>query len=296
MGRNGYIAAMQSTVSATAAGQITIGGDLTVNRLGYGAMRLTGPGIWGPPADRENAQHVLRSALELHVDFIDTADAYGPNVNEDIIAEALYPYPGGLVIATKGGSVRSGPDEWERDGRPEHLKSACEGSLKRLRMQTIDLYQLHAPAQNAPFAEQVGALRDLREAGKIRHVGLSNVTLAQIREAEKIVPIVSVQNRYAFSHRGGENEDIIRYCEERKMAFIPWFPLERGQIAEYEELQMVAKQHDATVYQIALAWLLARSSCMLPIPGTSSLKHLEENVAAASIHLTGEARTRLGLT
>jgi len=249
-------------------------------------MRLTGPGIWGPPADRENAKRVLRRALELHVDFIDTADAYGPNVNEDIIAEALYPYPEGLVIATKGGSLRPGPDQWERDGRPEHLKAACEASLKRLRLETIDLYQLHAPAQNAPFAEQVGALRDLRDSGKIRHAGLSNVSLAQIQEAEKIVPVVSVQNRYAFSHRGGENEEIIRYCEERKMAFIPWFPLERGEIAQYEQLQTVATEHKATVFQAAIAWLLARSSAMLPIPGTSSVKHLEENVGATSIHLT----------
>lgn len=287
---------MQTTISATPAGQVTIGGDLTVNRFGYGAMRLTGPGIWGPPEDRENAKRVLRRAIELHVNFIDTADAYGPDVNEEIIAEALYPYPEGLVIATKGGSLRSGPDEWSRDGRPEHLKEACEGSLRRLRLEAIDLYQLHAPAPNAPFADQVGALRDLRDAGKIRHVGLSNVSLAQIREAEKIVPIASVQNRYAFSHRGGELEEIIRYCEERKMPFIPWFPLERGEIWEYEELQTVAKQHNATVFQMALAWLLVRSPWMLPIPGTSSLKHLEENVAAASIKLSDEDRTRLGLT
>jgi len=286
---------MNSTITAAAAGTLAIGNDLTVNRLGYGAMRLCGPGVWGPPQDNDNALRVLRRTLELGVNFIDTADAYGPEVNENQIAQALYPYPPHLVIATKGGCTRSGPGEWDRDCRPERLKQCCEASLRRLKVDRIDLYQLHAVDDKVPFEEQVGALAELRDEGKIRYVGLSNVSLQQLREAEKIVPVLSVQNRYNMSYRG-ESEGIIAYCEEKKIAFIPWFPLDAGDIYDNEELQTVAKQHGATVYQIAIAWLLARSSVMLPIPGTSSLAHLEENVAAGAIRLTDEDKVRLGLT
>lgn len=286
---------MNSTLTAAAAGTLSIGNDLAVHRLGYGAMRLCGPGVWGWPDNRENALRVLKRSLELGVNFIDTADAYGPDVNEIQIAEALWPYPRHLVIATKGGSTRPGPGEWGRDGRPERLKECCEASLRRLKLDRIDLYQLHAVDPNVPFEEQVGALRDLRDAGKIRYAGLSNVSLDQLRAAEKIVDIVSVQNRYSIAHRG-ESEGIIRYCEENKIAFIPWFPLEAGDVSDNEELQTVAKQHGATVYQIAVAWLLARSPAMLPIPGTSSLEHLDENVAAGGIKFTEEDRVRLGLT
>jgi pyridoxine 4-dehydrogenase len=284
------------TVSAAHAGTITIGGDLTVYRMGYGAMRLTGPGIWSWPEDRENAKRVLRRAIELGVDFIDTADAYGPETNEMLIAEALYPYPEGLVIATKGGNTRPGPNQWVPDCRPERLKQCAEASLRRLRLERIDLYQLHSVDPKVPWAEQVGALRDLRDDGKIRHVGLSNVTLEQLREAEKIVPIVSVQNRYNLAYRGA-SEGIIDYCERTGKAFLPWFPLgaNADDITENSEVQIVAKEHNATVYQIALAWLLYRSKEMLPIPGTSSIHHLEENIAAAAIKLTEEDLVRLGL-
>lgn len=286
---------MNPTLTAAAAGTISIGNDLTVNRLGYGAMRLCGPGIWGWPENRENALRVLKRTLELGVNFIDTADAYGPEVNEIQIAEALWPYPPYLVIATKGGNTRPGPGEWVADCRPERLKACCEASLRRLKLDRIDLYQLHRVDPKVPFEEQVGALRDLRDAGKIRYVGLSNVTLDQLRTAEKIVDIVSVQNRYSMSYRG-ESEGIIRYCEENKIVFIPWFPLEAGDISDNEELQIVAKQHGVSVYQMATAWLLARSPAMLPIPGTSSIEHLEENVAAGAIKFTEEDKVRLGLT
>jgi pyridoxine 4-dehydrogenase len=282
---------------ASAAGTITIGGDLSVHRMGYGAMRLTGPGIWGWPEDRENALRVLRRALELGVNFIDTADAYGPEINEEEIAMALRPYPPDLVIATKGGNTRPGPGKWEPDGRPERLKQCCEASLRRLKLDRIDLYQLHTVDPRVPFEEQVGALRDLRDEGKIRHVGLSNVTFDELRRAEAIVPIVSVQNRYNMMYRGGDNERIIDYCEENGMAFLPWFPLGAGdeQITDNTEAQVVAKAHGARVPQIALVWLLYRSSCVLPIPGTSSLAHLEENMAAANIELTQDDLVRLGL-
>jgi pyridoxine 4-dehydrogenase len=266
--------------------EITIGGALRVNRMGFGAMRLCGPGIWGWPADRENALRVLRRAVELGVNFIDTADAYGPFVNEEQIAQALYPYPEGLVIATKGGSVRPGPGQWVRDGRPEHLKAACEGSLRRLRLSRIDLYQLHAVASNVPLEEQVGALRELRDQGKIRLVGLSNVELHQLQRAEEIVEIASVQNNYNVGNR--VSEPVLRYCEAKGLAFIPYFPLDAGDIAALDVLRPIAVAHEATVFQIALAWLLRHSPAMLPIPGTSSLEHLEENVAAAQLELSEE--------
>jgi aryl-alcohol dehydrogenase-like predicted oxidoreductase len=266
--------------------EITIGGALRVNRMGFGAMRLCGSGIWGWPADRENALRVLRRAVELGVNFIDTADAYGPFVNEEQIAQALYPYPEGLVIATKGGSVRPGPGQWVRDGRPEHLKAACEGSLRRLRLSRIDLYQLHAVASNVPLEEQVGALRELRDQGKIRLVGLSNVELHQLQRAEEIVEIASVQNNYNVGNR--VSEPVLRYCEAKGLAFIPYFPLDAGDIAALDVLRPIAVAHEATVFQIALAWLLRHSPAMLPIPGTSSLEHLEENVAAAQLELSEE--------
>lgn len=283
-------------VTATRAGTITIGGDLVANRLGYGAMRLCGPGIWGWPEDRQNALNVLRRAVELGCTFIDTADAYGPEVNELQIAEALHPYPQGLIIATKGGNTRPGPGQWEPDCRPERLKRCCEESLKRLRLDAIDLYQLHTVDENVPWEEQVGALKDLRDEGKIRHVGLSNVTLEELRAAEKIVPVVSVQNRYNIAYRG-ESEAIIDYCERRKIVFLPWFPLGAGsdRIQDNTEVQVVAKTHGVRVPQIALAWLLHRSPMMLPIPGTSSIAHLEENVSAAAIDLSEEDQVRLGL-
>lgn len=282
---------------ASAAGTITIGGDLSVHRMGYGAMRLTGPGIWGWPEDRENALRVLRRALELGVNFIDTADAYGPEINEEEIATALRPYPADLVIATKGGNTRPGPGKWEPDGRPQRLKQCCEASLRRLKLDRIDLYQLHTVDPNVPFEEQVGVLRDLRNEGKIRHVGLSNVTFDELRKAEKIVPIVSVQNRYNMMYRGGDNERIIDYCDEKGLAFLPWFPLAAGdmEMADNTEAQVVAKAHGARMPQIALAWLLYRSKCMLPIPGTSSLEHLQENMAAANIELNEDDLVRLGL-
>ncbi len=282
--------------TAATAGTITIGGDLTVYRMGFGAMRLTGPGIWGWPDDVENAKRVLRRAVELGVNLIDTAQAYGPNTNEELIAQALHPYPRGLVIATKGGNARPGPGEWRADGRPERIREDCEGSLRRLKLDVIDLYQLHAVDPNVPFAESVGTLRDLRNEGKIRHAGLSNVTLEQVREAEKIVPIVSVQNRYNMAYRG-QSEAVIDYCERNGLAFIPWFPLGAGidSFDDNTEAQIVAKAHGVRVPQIALAWLLYRSPVMLPIPGTSSLEHLEENVAAAGIRLTDEDLVRLGL-
>lgn len=279
------------------AGTITIGGDLTVHRMGYGAMRLTGPGIWGWPDDRENALRVLRRAVELGVNFIDTADAYGPEINEEEIATALHPYPNDLLIATKGGNTRPGPGKWEPDCRPERLKQCCEASLRRLKLDRIDLYQLHTVDPDVPLEEQVGALRDLRDEGKIRHVGLSNVTYEELRKGERIVPIVSVQNRYNMMYRGGDNERIIDYCEERGIAFLPWFPLGAGdaEITDNTEAQIVAKAHGVRVPQIALAWLLHRSPCVLPIPGTASIEHLEQNIAAADVEFNEEDLVRLGL-
>jgi pyridoxine 4-dehydrogenase len=272
-------------ISAASAGTIKLGGELSVHRLGFGAMRLTGDGIWGPPKDRKAALAVLRRAVELGVNFIDTADSYGPNVSEELIAEALFPYPAGLVIATKGGWNRPGPNQWTHDATPSHLHSAVEGSLKRLRLQRIDVYQLHIPDPAVSFDDSVGTLAKLKEEGKIRLVALSNVTQEHIERARKIVPIVSVQNRYSFADR--EWDYVVSYCERNGIAFIPWFPLGAGRVAG-EALQGIARAHQATPMQVALAWLLQRSPILLPIPGTSSTEHLQENVAAASLRLTGE--------
>ena len=268
-------------ISAAKAGIVDLGGELSVSRLGFGAMRLTGEGIWGPPKDREGALAVLRRAVELGVDFIDTADSYGPEVSEELIAEGLFPYPAGLVIATKGGWRRPGPNQWTHDATPAHLREAVEGSLKRLRLNRIDVYQLHTPDPVVSFEDSVGTLAKMKEEGKIRLVALSNVTQEHIERARKIVPIVSVQNRYSFADR--EWDYVVNYCEKNGIAFIPWFPLGAGRVAG-EALQKVAQAHKATAKQVALAWLLKRSPIMLPIPGTSSIQHLEENVAAANLH------------
>jgi pyridoxine 4-dehydrogenase len=269
-----------------------LGGDLEVRRLGFGAMRLCGPGILGRPADRENALRILRRAVELDVNLIDTSDAYGPEVNELQIAEALHPYPSGLVLATKGGLVRDESGAWNRDGRPEHLREACEGSLRRLRVERIDLYQLHAPDRNVPLEESVGELARLREKGKIRHVGLSNVSVEELEHARRIVPVASVQNRYNLADRA--SEDVLRHCEREGIAFLPWYPLAVGRLAEPGgRLARLAREKRATPAQVALAWLLAHSPATLPIPGTSSLEHLEENVAAASLRLTDEEVSEL---
>jgi pyridoxine 4-dehydrogenase len=274
-----------------AASTIVIGRELTVRRLGFGAMRLCGPGIWGWPKDRENALNVLRRAVDLGVNFVDTADSYGPHVNEEQIAAALYPYPKDLVIATKGGLTRSGPGQWQRCGRAEHLERACEGSLRRLRVDRIDLYQLHAIDPNIPLEEQVGALRNLRDAGKIRFAALSNVDLEQLRRAERIVEIASVQNEYNVGNRF--SEPVLQHCERNGMAFIPYFPLDGGDLNAVNALTPVAAMHDATIWQVGLAWLLAHSPAMLPIPGTSSLEHLEENVAASRLKLSDDEMAKL---
>jgi len=272
-------------VSASLAGKVSLGRELSVNRLGFGAMRLTGEGIWGPPRDRNRALAVLRRAVELDVNFIDTADSYGPNVSEELIAEALFPYPKGLVIATKGGWNRPGPNQWTHDATPAHLRKAVEGSLKRLRVDRIDLYQLHTPDPVVSFDVSVETLAELREQGKIHLVALSNVTREHIERARKIVPIASVQNRYSFADR--EWDYVVDYCESNGIAFIPWFPLGAGKVAG-DALNEIAQAQQATPKQVALAWLLRRSPIMLPIPGTSSVEHLEENVAAASLKLTDE--------
>ena len=274
--------------SATAAGQIRLGGDLTVHRLGFGAMRITGPGVWGEPLDEDQAKGVLRRALDLGVDFIDTADAYGPDVSERLIAQALHPYPPHLVIGTKGGFLRRGPSHrWVADGRPSHLKEACEGSLRRLKLERIDLYQLHAVDPGVPIEESVGALVDLRAAGKIRYIGLSNVTIDELNRAARLTPIVSVQNRYNLRERA--SEDVLEACEQRGLAFLPWHPLAKGALTRSRRaLNAITARHGATPGQLALAWLLRRSAVMLPIPGTSSVSHLEENVAAAAITLSDE--------
>jgi pyridoxine 4-dehydrogenase len=269
--------------SHTQVGTVTLGGDLKVNRLGYGAMRITGDGIWGPPKDKAAALAVLRRAIELDVNFIDTADSYGPNVSEELIAEALHPYPKDLVIATKGGWVRSGPGIWAHNATPDHLRKAVDGSLKRLRLECIHVYQLHAPDSMVPFENSVGALAELQKQGKIRHIGLSNVTKEYIERARKIANIVSVQNRYSFADR--EWDYVVDHCEQNKIVFIPWFPLGAGKVAK-ETGQRVAAAHRATPTQAALAWLLQRSPWMLPIPGTSSVKHLEENMQAGSLKLS----------
>jgi aryl-alcohol dehydrogenase-like predicted oxidoreductase len=263
----------------------TIGiGDRMVRRLGFGAMRITGPGIWGPPADHDEAIAVLRRAVELGVNLIDTADSYGPHVSEELIAEALYPYPEDLLIATKGGLHRTGPGEWPRDGRPEHLKEACEGSLRRLRLDAIELYQLHSPDRKVPYEESVGALKDLQDEGKIRHVGVSNVSIEQLETARGIVEVVSVQNRFNLTDR--RSQDVLEHCDKLGIAFFPWAPIARGELAEPGgALDRIASAHDASPGQAALAWLLAHSPVIAPIPGTSSVKHLEENLGAASVRL-----------
>ena len=266
-----------------AAGTITLGGELTVRRLGYGAMRITGPGIWGPPKDHAGALAVLARAVELGVNFIDTADSYGPDVSEELIAEALWPYPKDLVIATKGGWVRSGPGFWGHNATPDHLRKAVEGSLKKLRVERIDLYQLHIPDPMVSIEDSVGALAKLQSEGKIRLIGLSNVTQEHIERARKVAKIVSVQNRYSFADR--EWDYVVNYCTQNEIAFIPWFPLGAGQAAK-ETAQRIADAHHATPMQVALAWLLRRSPWILPIPGTSSVKHLEENILGASLTLT----------
>jgi len=280
----------KNEVSATQAGKVSLGSELTVHRLGFGAMRLTGNGIWGPPKDRKAALAVLRRAVELGVNFIDTADSYGPYVNEELIAEALHPYPAELVIATKGGWERPGPNQWTHDATPAHLRKAVEGSLKRLRLARIDLYQLHAPDNVASFSGSVETLAELKREGKIRMVGLSNVTQEHIERARHIVPIVSVQNRYSFADR--EWDYVVDYCETNGIVFIPWFPLGAGRIAG-EVLDAVARAHRAVPTQVAIAWLLKRSPVMLPIPGTSSLSHLEQNIAAASLHLSDQEYEKL---
>lgn len=275
----------KNEVSASQAGTVTLGNETSVHRLGYGAMRLTGPGIWGPPKDRKAALAVLRRAVELGVNFIDTADSYGPYVNEELIAEALHPYPSDLVIATKGGWERPGPNQWTHNATPDHLRKAVEGSLKRLRLERIDVYQLHAPDNVVSFDVSVETLGELKGEGKIRMVALSNVTKEHIERARTIVPIVSVQNRYSFADR--EWDYVVDYCERNGIVFIPWFPLGAGRIAG-EILNQVAHAHHASPTQVALAWLLRRSPVVLPIPGTSSIEHLEQNVAASSLRLTDE--------
>jgi pyridoxine 4-dehydrogenase len=277
---------MPASNGATAAdaGTVDVGGDLTVNRLGFGAMRVTGPGIWGDPPDRNEARAVLRRAVELGVNFIDTADSYGPNVSEELIAEALHPYSEDLVIATKGGLVRPGPGHWEPDGRPDHLREACEGSLRRLRLEQIAVYQFHRPDPDVPLEDSIGTLVALKEEGKIRHIGLSNVNEDQLRRAQAMTAIVSIQNRYNPGDR--RSDTLVDLCEQEEMTFLPWAPIQN--LDRFPALTDIAKRHDTTVHQIALAWLLARSETMLTIPGTGSIGHLEENVAAAGLRLDPE--------
>nr|MDP8944009.1 aldo/keto reductase [Actinomycetota bacterium] len=269
------------------AGAYTLGGELTVNRMGFGAMRLTGPGIWGEPPDPEAARGLLRRAVELGVTLIDTADSYGPEVSERLIAEALHPYPDGVVVATKGGLLRPAPGRWVADCRPERLREACELSLRRLRVERIELYQLHTVDRDVPLEESVGALADLRAEGKVRHVGLSNVDVGELERARRTVPVVSVQNRYSLADR--KWEPVLAACEREGLGFLPWFPLAKGSLARRGgRLDRVAGAHGATPAQVALAWLLQHSPVMLPIPGTASLEHLEENVAAAGLRLGDE--------
>jgi aryl-alcohol dehydrogenase-like predicted oxidoreductase len=260
-----------------------LGGNRVIHRLGFGAMRLTGPGIWGEPADHEGAKRVLKRVLELGVDFIDTADSYGPEVSERLIGEALFPYPKGLVVGTKAGLTRGGPGQWSPNGRPAHLKAACAGSLKRLRVDRLDLLQLHRPDPEVPFEDSVGALAELKREGKVDMVGLSNVTVDELHRAQRIVPIVSVQNRYSIGDRA--SEDVLAECQRQGIAFIPWFPLAAGQADRADNLQRTARALDATPFQVALAWLLQHSPVMVPIPGTSSIRHLEENMASLRLSL-----------
>jgi pyridoxine 4-dehydrogenase len=277
---------------AKSAGEFLIGNDLRVTRLGFGAMRITGDGVWGEPADRAEAIRVLQRAVELGINFIDTADSYGPHISEEIIAQALHPYPANLVIATKAGFDRPGPNRWVENGKPEHLRSACEGSLRRLRLDRIDVYQLHRIDTKVPAEDQLGALKDLQAQGKIKHIGLSEVSVKQIQHAQTIAPIVSVQNRYSVADRG--SEDVLEYCETQKMAFIPWFPLAAGKVSGADSpLRSLAAQWKVSPSQVALAWLLARSPVILPIPGTSKVEHLEENVAAADLRIDADKLSML---
>jgi len=278
-----------SPCPAQEAGTIALGDDLRVNRLGFGAMRITGDGIWGPPNDRDEALRVLRRAVELDVQLIDTADSYGPNVSEELIAEALHPYPEGVVIATKGGLTRTGPGQWPRDGRPEHLREACEGSLRRLRVDQIDLYQLHSPDDDVPYEESVGALVELKDEGKIARIGVSNVNSDQLAAARGLTEVVSVQNRFNLSDRS--NEDVLATCTDDGLAFLPWFPLGSGTPAAVAS--EIADDRGVNAHQVAIAWLLARSPVIAPIPGTSSVDHLDENVAAAELELSDEELGRL---
>ncbi|HLB93582.1 MAG TPA: aldo/keto reductase [Terriglobales bacterium] len=277
---------------AKSAGEFLIGNDLRVTRLGFGAMRITGDGVWGEPANRAEAIRVLQRAVELGINFIDTADSYGPHISEEIIAQALHPYPANLVIATKAGFDRPGPNRWVENGKPEHLRSACEGSLRRLRLDRIDVYQLHRIDTKVPAEDQLGALKDLQAQGKIKHIGLSEVSVKQIQHAQTIAPIVSVQNRYSVADRG--SEDVLEYCETQKMAFIPWFPLAAGKVSGADSpLRSLAAQWKVSPSQVALAWLLARSPVILPIPGTSKVEHLEENVAAADLRIDADKLSML---
>src|SRR5579875_169770 len=273
---------MTSPASAAAAGTIEIGGDLVVRRMGFGAMRITGEGIWGDPADQDQARATLRRVVELGVNFIDTADSYGPEVSETLIAETLYPYPDDLVIATKGGLVRPGPNRWNGDGRPEHLREACEGSLRRLRLEQIPLYQFHRPDPNVPFEDSLGEIVRLKDEGKIRHIGVSNVSQDQLQAAQKLTPVVSVQNRYNVTDRS--SEAVLNLCEVEEIAFLPWAPIQQAE--DNVGVRVAAERHGASTRQIVLAWLLAKSPQMLPIPGTGSPGHAEDNIAAASIELT----------
>jgi pyridoxine 4-dehydrogenase len=273
--------------TAAASGTFAIAGELEVHRLGFGAMRLTGPNITGPPADVERAKAVLRRAVELGVDHVDTADAYGPDVSEELIADALYPYPDGLVVATKGGLVRTEPGgDWPKDGRPEHLRAACEGSLRRLRLEQIPVYYLHRPDPEVPYEESVGALKELQDEGKIRHVAVSNVSLELLATARAIVDIALVQNQYSLTDRRAQ--DVLDACAQAGIGFVPWAPLDAGALDPAGPVAAIARDHDATPMQVAMAWLLHTSPVMLPIPGTSSLEHLEENVAAAELALDAD--------
>lgn len=281
-----------ATLSAAASGTFKLGNDLPIHRLGFGAMRLTGKGIWGEPENPEEARRVLRRAVELGINFIDTADSYGPEVSERLIAEALHPYPAGLVIATKGGLTRQGPDRWEPVGRPEYIQQCVEMSLRRLRLERIDLYQLHRIDPKVPVEETLGALKELQRLGKIRHIGLSEVSVREIKHARNIVPIVCVQNRYNLTDR--EHEDVLNYCEEHDLGFIPWAPVASGGLTRPRgALDLAATKYKATVAQLSIAWLLHRSPFMLPIPGTSSVEHLEENVAAAILVLPKEESQKI---
>ena len=273
---------MSAQPTAAAAGTIDVGGDLTVNRLGFGAMRITGRGIWGEPPSRDQAIATLRRVVEMGVNFIDTADSYGPSVSEELITEALHPYPDDLVIATKGGLTRPGPNRWDTDGHPEHLREACEGSLRRLRLEQIPLYQLHRPDPSVPLADSLGAIAELKNEGKIRHIGISNVSEGQLREAQKIVPIVSVQNRFNVADR--RSQSLIDLCEQDQLVFLPWAPIQETE--KRVAVAVAAERHGATEHQVVLAWLLAISPAILPIPGTGSPAHAEDNIGAASLELS----------